>query len=94
MHIREQARARARARRALRQPGACQPGGALTRGAPGSVVANFSPLPEDTTELKDGDLVKMCAPAPRLRMQSCFAPPYAEEAAPNGALYVRPTRAS
>ncbi len=68
MPIREQARARARAARCGR-PGACQPSGALTRGAPGSVVANFSPLPEDATELRDGDLVKMCAFASRLPMQ-------------------------
>ena len=68
MPIREQARARARAARCGR-PGACQPSGALTRGAPGSVVANFSPLPKDTTELKDGDLVKMCVFASRLPMQ-------------------------
>ena len=27
---------------------------------PGSVIGNFSPLPDDTTELKNGDLVKMC----------------------------------
>lgn len=34
--------------------------GCLTRCMPGSVIGNFSPLPDDTTELKNGDLVKMC----------------------------------
>lgn len=33
----------------------------LTSCAPGSVVGNFSPMTDDATELKDGDMVKMCA---------------------------------
>ena len=37
---------------------ACLP---LSRRAPGSVVGNFSPMTDDATELKDGDMVKMCA---------------------------------
>ena len=31
-----------------------------------SIVGHFSPLGEDTSELKDGDVVKMCASFPAI----------------------------